>query len=202
MDNADDLQLARSFFPEAHRGHILLTTRSQIVGNTVRKIEVVEMEPMEGLLFLLRRSGMLQDDATVDMVAVEVRESASDLVELLGGHPLALDQAGAYIEDTEVTFTDYINLYRIQRRILLNRRGAIESELEGEYSEHPEAVATTFALCFTKARERHHLATDLLCFCAFLQPDAMPYELFQHDEASVSIQPRSMTALQPYDGIR
>ena len=32
LDNADNLELARSFLPSKPRGHILLTTRSQIVG--------------------------------------------------------------------------------------------------------------------------------------------------------------------------
>ncbi len=178
MDNADDLQLARFYFPIKHHGHILLTTRSPIIGNIAKRIEIGAMEPEEGLLFLLRRSHVLADGATPDTVAADIRETILRLVELLGGHPLALDQAGAYIEETGVSFTDYINFYHEQRRLLLDRRGS----LEGEYSEHPETVATTFELSLKKAHERHPMAADILHFCAFLHPDAIPEELFQLDD--------------------
>src|SRR5205823_2067785 len=66
-----------------------------------------------------------------------------------------------------------------ERRYLLNRRGSWVSE----YSEHPDTVAATFKLSFEKACERHPLASDILHFCAFLQPDAIPEELFQHDDS-------------------
>lgn len=176
MDNADDLELARSFFPKANQkhksrqGHILLTTRSHIVGNIVaNQIEIDKMEPDEGLSFLLRRTNKLGADTNV-------REAVAMLVELLDGHPLALDQAGAYIEETGVSFTEYVARYQKERRYLLNRRKSQVSK----YSDHPEPLAMTFELCFQRAREWHPLATDILSFCAFLQPDAIPEEFFQH----------------------
>ncbi|HJT55286.1 MAG TPA: FxSxx-COOH system tetratricopeptide repeat protein [Ktedonobacteraceae bacterium] len=187
VDNADDLQLARSFFPEAGHGHILLTTRSQIIGNVAGEIiEIDKMEPAEGLLFLLRRTrryGRLPDKTAHEAIAANVRDAALQIVDLLGGHPLALDQAGAYIEDNPlVSFTDFIDLYHKKRHDVLSERGSLDEENKGKYSEHPESVVVTFELCFAKAQERHPLATDILRFCAFLHPDAIPEELFQHDD--------------------
>jgi tetratricopeptide (TPR) repeat protein len=184
MDNADNLLLARSFFPEAqqakaHQGRILLTTRSQIVGDVVAtQIEIDKMEPAEGLRFLLRRTHKLEGDAMPDAVAADMREAAAQVVELLDGHPLALDQAGAFVEDGG-SFTEYRQLYDKQRRDLLDRRGS----LKGADCDYPETVAVTFALCFNKAREQHHLAGDILHFCAFLHPDNIPDELFRHDDS-------------------
>jgi transcriptional regulator with XRE-family HTH domain len=208
MDNADDLELARSFFPSRRQGHILLTTRSQFARKIgARQIVLDKMEPEEGMLFLLRRSKVLEDDEVLkdetklDTVAADIREPALKLVELLDGHPLALDQAGAYIEETPVSLTDYINLYHEKRRDLLNSRDALDDEHEGKYSDHPESVLVTFELCFQKARERHHLADDILNFCAFLQPDAIPEELFQQD-ASFKVDAlafnKGIAALQRY----
>jgi len=176
MDNADDLGLARSFFTDAHHGHILLTTRTQIIGGIARQIEVEKMAPEEGGLFLLRRS--IDVDATLDTVSADTREAALQVVELLGEHPLALDQAGAFIKDGG-SFATYIQLYDKQRRDLLDRRGS----LKGFDSDYPQTVAVTFALCFDKAREQPTLADDILRFCAFLHPDAIPEELFQHDDS-------------------
>ena len=176
LDNADDLQLTRTFFPVKPCGHILLTTRSQIVGNIAFPIMVEAMEPEEGLRFLLRRSGILNRSAEPEILASDIREAARQLVELLGGHPLALDQAGSYIEETGASFNMYVQLYHEERRILLNERGSLGGE-------HPETVAVTFEVSFQHACEVCPLAADVLSFCAFLHPDAIPEELLSHDES-------------------
>jgi tetratricopeptide (TPR) repeat protein len=176
MDNADDLPLALSLLPAKPLGHVILTTRSQIVRDTniAVQIKVEEMEPETGgLPFLLRRSGVLEGEAE------DIRETALQVVELLGGLPLALDQAGAYFEERRLSFTDYIKRYHAERHRLLNRRG---SRVSG-YSEHPEPVAVTLELSFKEACKGHPLATDILHFCSFLQPDDIPEELFQHDNS-------------------
>jgi len=179
MDNADNLELARDFFPRAqqakiHQGRILLTTRSQKIEDVVTvKLDIDKMEPDEGLLFLLRRSNRLEADA-------DMRKAAAQVVELLGEHPLALDQAGAYIQENPfVSFAEYIDLYHEKRSELLRER---DDENDGKYSYHPATVAVTFELCFEMAQKRQPLATDILRFCAFLHPDAIPEELFQHDD--------------------
>jgi len=184
MDNADDLELARSFFPGGRHGHILLTTRSQFGGQIgARQLEINKMEREDGLIFLLRRSRFLAVDADPDTIADDIRKPARQLVELLDGHPLALDQAGAYIEETSESHANYINLYNKQRRLILDKYGALERKHREhpEFSQHPDNVVVTFELCFTKARELHPWADDILSFCAFLQPDAIPEELFRYD---------------------
>ncbi len=176
LDNADDLPLVRSFLPIKRSGHIVVTTRSQVIstlGTKTAHIEIQEMEPIEGLLFLLRRVGIAQDKASIATVAADVRKAASQLVQLLGGHPLALDQAGAYVEEASVSFADYIRLYQEARQSLLARRGSEANK----HGNHPESVAATLALSFSKACERHPLAADILYFCSFLEPDAMSEEL-------------------------
>ena len=181
MDNADHLELARDFFPRGHHGHILLTTRSPFAGKIgARHIELSKMKPAEGRHFLLHRSLVIQDKAKLDTVG----DSDLQLVKLLDGHPLALDQAGAYIQETDGSFTEYINLYNKQRRLFLAKRRALEERQSEppEYSQHPDTVVVTFNLCFAMACEHHRLADELLNFCAFLQPDDIPEELFQNDD--------------------
>src|SRR5262249_35647935 len=96
LDNADDLELTRSYLPTKPRGHILLTTRSQIVGDIAALIQVETLSPEDGLLFLLRRSGVLPPGTEGDGITADIRHAAAEIVEMLAGHPLALDQAGAY----------------------------------------------------------------------------------------------------------
>jgi tetratricopeptide (TPR) repeat protein len=175
LDNADDLQLARNFLPTEPHGRILLTTRSQFLGNIAAPIVLEAMEPEEGLHFLLRRSGVLGLETEPETLALTIREAAAQLVDLLGRHPLALDQAGAYIEETGASFNDYLRLYREQRRILLKKRGLLGDE-------HPESVVVTFEVCFQRASTLCSSAAGVLSFCAFLHPDAIPEEIFSHVE--------------------
>ncbi|HEY6286952.1 MAG TPA: tetratricopeptide repeat protein, partial [Ktedonobacteraceae bacterium] len=95
---------------------------------------------------------------------------ALQITKELGGLPLALDQAGAYIEETRCSLADYLQLYRTQRAALLKARG-------GLVPDHPEPVATTWSLSFALVQERSIAAADLLRVCAFLHPDAIPEEI-------------------------
>jgi transcriptional regulator with XRE-family HTH domain len=172
MDNADDLPLAESFLPAKPLGHVIFTTRSQDIDNiAANQIDIDKMELEDGLDLLLRRSRKLQVDS-------DTRKEALEVVELLGGHPLALDQAGVYIQGTGISFTDYVARYRTERRCLLNKRRSLKSK-DSEHSRHPLPVAATLELSIKEAGMEHPLATVILDFCAFLQPDAIPEELFQ-----------------------
>src|SRR5205823_3282830 len=89
--------------------------------------------------------------------------------QLLGGLPLALDQAGAYILETPVSLQEYQEIYETTRQEVLAYRG----ENWEEYN-YPESVATTWLLNF---RQVGPDARELLSYFAFLAPDAIPKEL-------------------------
>jgi tetratricopeptide (TPR) repeat protein len=169
FDNADDLTMIREFLPAGGQGHILLTTRSQVTGKIARRIDVERMGTEEGTLFLLHRAGLLED-ATLDAIPEVERAKARELVEEVEGLPLALDQAGAFIEETQCDLADYLHLYRTRQAELLKRRGKL-------VTDHPESVATTWSLSFEKVERANPVASDLSRLCAFLDPDVIPEEL-------------------------
>jgi hypothetical protein len=144
LDNADDLSMARAFLPSGKKGHILLTTRARAAGVFARLVEIQEMATDEGSLFLLRRSKYIAEDAVLEAAGEDNRAQAKEIVRQLGGLPLALDQAGAYSEETGCGLSGYLNLYRSYALELLRRRGALTSD-------HPP-VATTWALSFRENR--------------------------------------------------
>jgi len=198
LDNADDLDLACSYLPSKPRGHILLTTRSQIVGGLAARLCVDALTAPEALLFLLRRSGLLNAGSGLESITAQTREQAEALVELLAGHPLALDQAGAYIEETGASLEEYQQLYQQKRSLLLQRRG-----LRG--GEHPEAVAMMLSISMKKACERHPSCADVLAFCALLHPDAIPEELLRVDSGlhlNLLVFNEVMAALRNYSLIK
>jgi len=170
LDNADEIALVDDFLPEVVPGHVLLTTRAQAHGTLAQGLAVQEMAPAEGALLLLRRAKVLAGDATLEQAPGADRNAALELAKELGGLPLALDQAGAYIEETGCGIEGYKQRYRRQRTTLLKRRGKL-------VTDHPEPVATTWLLSFTKVEEVNRAAADLLRLCAFMHPDAIPEEL-------------------------
>ncbi len=170
FDNADDLTMIRPFLSPALDGHMLLTTRAQSMGGLAQRIEVECMTPEVGALFLLRRASILAPDATLEGATAQDRALALQIVEELGGLPLALDQAGAYMEESAYHLKGYLKLYQRQRAALLKRRG-------GFATDHPQPVATTWALSFERVEQADPLAAELLRLCAFLDPDAIPEEL-------------------------
>jgi tetratricopeptide (TPR) repeat protein len=170
LDNADDLAVIRDFLPTLGKGHTLLTTRASALGRMAKRVEMDTMEPDEGTLFLLRRIGILGSQDALQKAPGAERACASKIVQAMVGLPLALDQAGAYIEETGISISDYLDLYQMHRAELLKRRSALPSD-------YPHTVATAWSLSFQKVEQADPVAADLLHLCAFFDPDAIPEEM-------------------------
>jgi tetratricopeptide (TPR) repeat protein len=189
LDNGDDLGMARQFIPRDSKGQILLTTCAQATGPVAERIEIEEMPPEEGALFLLRRAGVIFKDAAIADVTDADRETAEQVSRELGGLPLALDQAGAYIEETPSSLREYQELYKAEGNKLLIERG--------RFGDHA-SVAVTFALAFEKVSGNSSAAADLIRICAFLAPDAIPEEIFSEGAAELGENLRK-TASSPFE---
>jgi hypothetical protein len=123
----------------------------------------------EGALLLLRRAGVIAKDASFSVVSPSDQSVALEITRELGGLPLALDQAGAFIEETPSCLSEYLACYHSERAKLLAERGSL--------GDHP-SVTLTFSLAFAKVAENSAAAADLIRVCAFLAPDAIPEEFF------------------------
>jgi tetratricopeptide (TPR) repeat protein len=170
LDNADDLMMAREFIPSNKSGHVLLTTRAQNVGDIAVQNAVRKMEPRDGALFLLRKTRKLKKDEPLESAPSELRNQAEALSKELDGLSLALDQAAAFIADTQSSTEEYLSLYGRERMKLLSHRGKLTQD-------HP-SVTITFSLAFNKVAEADPAAADLLRVCAFLEADSIPEEIF------------------------
>ena len=171
LDNADDLATLAPHFPHYHSGHLLLTTRAQ---NTVRWAAPRPLLPFghdEGALLLLRRAGKIGADETLTAVPAAVARAAKAISGEMGGLPLALSQAGAYLAETQTDLTNYLTLYR--------RKGMAFLDHAGEPDHAP--VMVTFRLALERLEKRGsegRAAGEMLRLCAFLEPDALPESLF------------------------
>ncbi|WP_165423325.1 FxSxx-COOH system tetratricopeptide repeat protein [Ktedonosporobacter rubrisoli] len=173
IDNLESFEFLDEVVPSEGQGDILLTTRAKSAAAMVAEVKLVEkMAPDEGALFLLRRSGKIKKDRRADTISPAIWEKARELCMLMDGLPLALEQAGAYIAKTQESIADFVQLYRDYEVDLLKQH-------EKTATDYPWSVATTFALCMDSVRRRDRAAWELLQLCAFLQPDAIPLELFR-----------------------
>ncbi|EFH84762.1 tetratricopeptide repeat protein [Ktedonobacter racemifer] len=186
FDNADEPKVLPAFVPASPKGHCLYTTRASTLGSLARSLTVECFTDEQGALFLLHRAKLIKSDASLEQVSPQNHNLAFQLTRELGGLPLALDQAGAYIDEAEVGLAEYLELYHQHRSELLQRRG---------FSiDYPETVATTWLISFKRVEERNAAAADLLRFCAFLAPDTIPEEAFNNDVEHLGLTPRSIAA--------
>src|SRR5579863_445009 len=173
LDNVENLEQVREFLPTRGSGHILLTTRSQGLGGAMESIELDTLGQQEGAVLLLRRARLLGAGVPLEQASGNERREAEGICELVGGLPLALDQAGAYIEENQCHLADYRQLYQRRRADLLRRQS------RGATRTTSQVVATTWTLSFEQVEQINPAAADLLRLCAFLQPDGIPEAMLQ-----------------------
>ena len=179
FDNAETLDIltaAKNLLPTDANGHVLFTTRAQATGS-LASVTVDCFDDDTGAVFLLRRSKLVAMElATVEEVRPSVTnndwETATTLVHELGGLALAIDQAGAYIEQTDCGLAGYLTRFRTNAAALLKERGYVQS------ADHPEAVYKTFLLALENAESRSPLAGEIMRDAALLHPDGISEKLY------------------------
>jgi len=169
LDNIEKMELYDEFVPAGARGHILITTRLQTTGN-VQKIDASEMGE-EGVLFLLRRSRIITKEQTVEEAPKEIFTIAEKINETLGGLAVALEQAGAYAQETGTSLSNYLNLLESNSKKILS--------LKSETQTYPNEVAYVFQKSLEKVDEKNLAAGELIRLCCFLDSDSIPDIIFR-----------------------
>ena len=106
------------------------------------------------------------------------RAAARELAAELGGLPLALEQAAAYMQATGTTLAGYLPLFRARQADLLAR---------GEAAGHPADVAATLGLALSRLADEAPAAAGLLRLLAFLAPEPVPLALLLADEQAAGL---------------
>ncbi len=177
LDNADDLALVAPFLPiRLPNGHLLLTTRATAMDGLAQSLPLTSLEPEDGALCILRRANYIGWNADLrdPSLSAPARKAALDLSELMGGLPLALEQAGAYIDTTGRGVNGYLKLYE-------QYRPEIQKNQYGTILYYRTAVAFAWNIAREVVQLESPAPIELLYLCAFLAPDAIPYQLFPED---------------------
>jgi hypothetical protein len=158
FDNAPDRAVVEGFLPPAGRGRMLITTQNQDwPPGQALQVPVLDTEVAAG--FLINRT------ADADQRAPG---AARDLATELGGLPLALEQAGAYIQATGDSIAGYLASFRQRRADMLGR---------GEPTGYRKTVATAWALALDQLEQSAAGAVGLLRLLAYCAPEAVPLRL-------------------------
>ena len=176
LDNVKQIGDLDSLIPSDNYGNVLITTHEQVMSPAVHLLELKEMQGDEAALLLLRRAGILKEHSLASVSAAD-RAQARKIARRLGKLPLAIDQAGAYLEETKTSLTDYLTLYGQQHSQLLKRRGR-------RPRAHPDSVTMTLLLCFEQLKQKNAAAAELLQFCAFFHSGVIPEDLIRDADDS------------------
>jgi hypothetical protein len=161
FDNVAEPDVVVPWLPAGDTGHTLITSRYAAWGGTAQRTRLEPLDSEQAARLLQRRSGQHDPGA------------ARALGERLGGLPLALEQAGAYMEATETPLAEYLTRLDTRSTALLARAP------DGE----ARTVAATWEDSFEHLRDGAPAAADLLTVATFLAPGDVPRELFVGNSA-------------------
>ena len=163
-DNSESLQELLPHLPPRGAGKVIITSRASGWGS-FRKVRLDVLRREEGVTFLKLRTGSMQ------------RKNLDRLAAALGDLPLALEQAAAYLDETQTTPADYICLLRENESELLGL---------GTPSNTQQTIATVWQVSLGRLLEEEPNAQHFLSLCAFLAPDAIPRRLLSAHATDIS----------------
>jgi tetratricopeptide (TPR) repeat protein len=157
FDNAREAGDLKEYIPRSSTGHVIITSRNPAWRHIAFVVTVETFQRWESVELLLKRTGQ-QDEAAAEVLAG-----------VLGDLPLALEEAGAYIEQKGRTIQEYLQLFEKHRQELLARA---KPPLE-----YPYTVGTTWEISFQEVEVSSPFGAKILQLMAFLAPDDIPRSL-------------------------
>ncbi|KAK5202668.1 hypothetical protein LTR41_011589 [Exophiala xenobiotica] len=187
LDNYDDpdhFATIEQLISSDGLGDILITTRSRGLESLGQVLTMPPMTQQEGTELLLRDHSTSEVDAH--------QEKCYRIVRRLGGLPLALDQAAAFIRYKQLALNqldEFLSLYNAQRKEVLPHTPRwfwkySTVQIDGKEEENREISAfTTWEMSFRQLEEDEARRRDIehfLTVSAFFQPDQIGESLFRH----------------------
>ena len=163
FDNADSVAEVRPWLPSrplppGTRGHVIVTTRRGGFAALGRVIDL-DVVPLPDAVALLRTRVPDLDQAIGEQIA-----SKLDCL------PLALEQAAAYLDRSQLLPGKYLELLHTRADEVI-RRGQVSSRDD-------VTIATLWDISLDRIAARSPAAVQLLEICAYLAPEPIPEDLF------------------------
>jgi len=160
FDNAEDPSELEPFLPSGS-GHVLITSRNHAWARHAGPVEVDVFTTRESVAHLMRHVPALD------------RADAERVSDAVGNLPLAIEQAGAWLEETGMPAALYAEWLETQATNAL----AMNKPLG-----YATPVAATWTLSLNRLKERSPAAVRLLQILAFCSPGPISMTLLYSDE--------------------
>lgn len=165
-DNVESYEAIAPFMPQKG-GHIILTTRNRSWPEKFKMLTVDVMTEEDSLNLL--KSLVNQN------IKVQGKNEAKELVKLLGYLPLAIAQAGAYMQQTQTTVDNYLKLYKNYESDFLKGTPLPQ--------DNTSSIARTWNISFNALiqdsdnQQEKSLEIELLRACSYLAPEKISRQL-------------------------
>ncbi|HYX22861.1 MAG TPA: tetratricopeptide repeat protein, partial [Thermoanaerobaculia bacterium] len=165
LDNVDTPEAAAAvedLLPRLAHGHVVVTSRRREWSAGIQEQSLGTLSREEAAQFLLQRTDRKRASSPTDP------DQAKGLADILGGLPLALEQAAAYIVHDQTSFQRYLEDWEKERSTVLAWHNSV--------MRYPFSVAVTWQTTFNQL---HPTAAALLRLTAYLAPDPIPLDMFE-----------------------
>lgn len=169
FDNADDPRDLDPYLPSGP-GDILITSRNHAWTQMAEPLEVDVFTRAESVVHLLRHVPRLAPG------------EADHIAETLGDLPLAIEQAGAWLQTTGIPAKEYAEQLDTEYARIMSL---------SQPSDYPVPAAVTWNMSLERLRGRSPAAIRLLQLLSFFAPGVISLELLYSDEM--------IQALKPFD---
>ncbi|KAI9659662.1 MAG: hypothetical protein M1829_006570 [Trizodia sp. TS-e1964] len=151
----------REYFFGANHGFVLITTKlaqlEQLGGSQqVNKVDRAQAQEI------------LESWSRKELYPVE----SGRLFSLLDGLPLAIAQAGAYLQQSGVSLGTYLTFYKQQWKELMQTRDQVDTPLQDG------SIWTTWTISFNVIREQDKATSNLLLLWSFLDSKDLWFKMF------------------------
>jgi tetratricopeptide (TPR) repeat protein len=158
FDNAAGPEAVKGYIPQAGGGHVVVTSRNPAWGRMARTVSIDLWPGDDSVAFLLERTGS-GDTVSADRIA-----------KLLDNLPLALEHAGAYVEATGCSLSDYAALLEGVGLRVLDDAAVVPDHAP---------VSATWKVALARLENEGPEAYLLMRLLAFLAPEGLPVSVFR-----------------------
>lgn len=187
LDNVDDEEAAQAvedLLPRLAKGDVLITSRlGKGWSQQVKTLDLEVLDDSAARDFLLERTAEARPESETDNADLDA------LLDELDGLALALEEAGAYIAEREITFAEYLRRFREQKEKVLDWH-------DERAMQYPASVAATWQTSFDQLDGE---ARDLLNQLSFLAPEPIPRAIVPEDEEGALIALRRLSLVRFLD---
>ncbi|KAI9778746.1 MAG: hypothetical protein M1816_003919 [Peltula sp. TS41687] len=194
FDNADDVSVLFStpekdstanrlvdYLPQSRKGSIVFTTRTRkaaidLAGSDATELGKLDVSEAKEVL----RTRLVRGHQHL----YENEETAETFVDMLSFLALAIVQAVAFINKTDIPLSDYIALYRKSEKDATELLGK-EFEDQNRYRDSKNPVATTWYISFEQIRRHNELAAEYLSFMACTANNDIPVSMLPASSSEI-----------------